>query len=321
VVKGVSTVKILVTGGAGFIGSHTVDRLIDNGHDVVVIDNLITGHKQNVNTNARLFETDLRDEKLESIIKSEKPEAVYHLAAQVKVVKSIQDPLYDLDVNLAGTINLLRACSQNGVRKIIYSSTGGAVYGDPSREDLPVNEDYPLNPLSYYGIHKHTVEHYLHLFKINYGLDYTVLRYPNVYGPRQDPHGEAGVVAIFSLQLLDGKQPSIFGDGSKTRDYVYVDDIVKGNLSVLDKGAGEIFNLGWGKNISDQEVFDTLRAATSSDINPEYHEKRTGEVEHISLNPEKIHKATGWHPDIDFTTGCEKSVEYYRYKPEWIKSF
>lgn len=313
--------KILVTGGAGFIGSHTVDKLIENDHAVIVIDNLVTGHEQNVNNKAKLYNTDLREEELESIIKSEKPEAVYHLAAQVKVVKSIQDPLYDLDVNLAGTINLLRACSENGVRKIIYSSTGGAVYGEPPREDLPVNEDYPLNPLSYYGIHKHTVEHYLHLFKINYGLDYTVLRYPNVYGPRQDPHGEAGVVAIFSLQFLDGKQPSIFGDGSKTRDYVYVDDIVKGNLSVLDKGPGEIFNLGWGKNISDQDVFDTLKAATSSNINPEYHEKRTGEVEHISLDPRKIRKATGWQPDIDFKTGCEKSVEYYRSKPEWIKSF
>ncbi|MBN2135539.1 MAG: NAD-dependent epimerase/dehydratase family protein, partial [Acidobacteria bacterium] len=278
-------------------------------------------HKENINPKARHYEMDLRDENINKIFKDEKIDIVYHFAAQVKVVKSIENPNFDLDVNLGGSMNLLRACVENKVKKVIYSSTGGAVYGDPKFEDLPVPEEYPLNPLSYYGIHKHTVEHYLYLFKTNYGLDYSILRYPNVYGPRQDPHGEAGVVAIFSILMLEGRQPTIFGDGGKTRDYVYVADVVKGNLAVLENGSGEIFNLGHGISISDQDVFDTLQKTIKTDLKPIYADKRTGEVEHISLNPNKIKNRLGWKPDVDFKTGCEKSVEYYRDKPAWIKSF
>lgn len=314
--------KVLVTGGAGFIGSHTVDRLIDTGHEVIVLDNLSTGHKQNINGKATFYNTDLRDaEAVKKVFAETKPEVVYHLAAQVKVVKSIQDPGYDLDVNLLGAINLLTAAAENGVKKIIYSSTGGAVYGEPRREDLPIDEGYELNPLSYYGIHKHTVEHYLHLFKFNYGLDYTILRYPNVYGPRQDPHGEAGVVAIFSIKILEGNPPTIFGDGSKTRDYVFVEDIASANLAVMKKGAGEIFNLGRGESISDQMVFDTINEAIGGYIKAIYAKKRTGEVEHISLNPSKIKKEIGWKAGVGFAEGCKRSVEYYRNKPPWIKSF
>jgi UDP-glucose 4-epimerase len=313
--------KIIVTGGAGFIGSHTVDALIDAGHKVAVLDDLSTGHKENINHKATFHKADLRDGVIQEIFAEEKPDAVYHLAAQVKVVKSINDPVFDLEVNLGGTINLLDACRKNNVKKIIYSSTGGAVYGEPDPDDLPINEKYILNPLSFYGIHKHTVEHYLYLFKVNYGLNYTILRYPNIYGPRQDPHGEAGVIAIFSIKLLDGRRPTIFGDGSKTRDYLYVEDVVRANLLVLDKGDGEIFNIGWGFGIRDDEVFKDIRDAIGCRIEPINANHRTGEVVHIYLDSSKIRAQLGWKPIVDFKEGVRRSVEFYRKRPAWIKSF
>jgi len=313
--------KVLVTGGAGFIGSHTVDALLKSGHEVVVVDDLSTGHIENVNKDAKVYELDIREAGLAKVISKEKPERVYHLAAQVKVVKSIKQPVFDLEVNLGATINLVEACADCSVEKIIYSSTGGAVYGEPDVSDLPVAEDYPLKPLSYYGVHKHTVEHYLHMANVNHGIDYTVLRYPNVYGPRQDPHGEAGVVAIFSIKIIDGRQPTIFGDGSKTRDYVYVDDVVRANLAVLESGSGEIYNLGWGVGVRDDEVFDAVRDALDSDIKPIMSAKRKGEVEHISLNAEKIASALGWRPSVTFKEGVRRSVEFYKNRPEWIASF
>jgi UDP-glucose 4-epimerase len=313
--------KIVVTGGAGFIGSHTVDALIDAGHKVAVLDDLSTGHKENINHKATFHKADLRDDVLQEIFTEEKPDAVYHLAAQVKVVKSINDPVFDLEVNLGGTINLLEACRKNNVKKIIYSSTGGAVYGEPNPDDLPINEKYILNPLSFYGIHKHTVEHYLYLFKINYGLNYTILRYPNIYGPRQDPHGEAGVIAIFSIKLLEGGRPTIYGDGSKTRDYLFVEDVVRANLLVLDKGDGEIFNLGWGFGIRDDEVFKDIRDAIGCRIEPNIANHRTGEVVHICLDSSKIRSQLGWKPLVDFKEGVGRSVEFYRKRPAWIKAF
>lgn len=313
--------KILVTGGAGFIGSQTVDALIDAGHQVAVLDDLSTGHKENINPKAVFHKADLRDASIKEIFKQEKPEAVYHLAAQVKVVKSIADPVFDLEVNLGGTINLLDACRACGVRKIIYSSTGGAVYGEPGPEDLPVKESFAPNPLSFYGIHKHTVEHYLFLYNKNYGLNYTVLRYPNIYGPRQDPHGEAGVVAIFSMRLLDGKRPTIYGDGSKTRDYLFVGDVVMANLLVLDKGDLETYNLGWGFGVRDDEVFREIKEASGSGLDPIIEPHRTGEVVHICLDAGKIKKDLGWKPLVDFKEGVRRSVEFYRKRPPWIKAF
>lgn len=313
--------KILVTGGAGFIGSHTVDALIEAGHEVVVLDDLSTGHKENINQKAGFHKADLRDSAVQDIFAEEKPDVVYHLAAQVKVVKSINEPVFDLEVNLAGAINLLDACRKNKVEKIIYSSTGGAVYGEPNPDDLPIDERYVINPLSFYGIHKHTMEHYLYLYKFNYGLNYTILRYPNIYGPRQDPHGEAGVIAIFSIKLLEGGRPTIFGDGSKTRDYLYVGDVVRANLLVLEDGEGEIYNLGWGFGIRDDEVFNEIRRAVGCNIDPIMEEHRTGEVVHICLDATKIDKQIGWKPLVSFEEGVKKSVEFYRNRPPWIKSF
>ncbi len=221
--------KILVTGGAGFIGSNVVDALLDNEHEVVVLDDLSTGFSENINPKVTFYNTDIRDEdKVRKIFESEKPDFVNHHAAQMDVRKSVQDPIFDAQCNILGSLNLILQSIRVGVQKFIYISTGGAVYGEP--QYLPVDEQHPINPISQYGISKHTVEHYLYSYNVNYGLKYTVLRYPNVYGPRQNPHGEAGVIAIFTQKMLDNQQPTIFGDGSQTRDYTFVEDIVDGTL-------------------------------------------------------------------------------------------
>ncbi len=224
--------RVLVTGGAGFIGSHVVDRLVAAGHDVAVVDNLATGRRANLNPAARFYELDIRDPALGTVVERERPAVISHHAAQVDVRRSTADPLYDADVNILGSLNVLKVAVEHGVRKVIYISTGGAVYGEP--EYLPVDEDHPIHPLCEYGASKHAVEHYLYMYAENYDLDYTVLRYPNVYGPRQDPHGEAGVVAIFSQKMLKGETCTINGDGTQERDFLYVADCARAN----ETGAG-----------------------------------------------------------------------------------
>ena len=224
--------KVLVTGGAGFIASNLVDTLISQEHDVVIIDNLTTGKKENINSKATFYKEDIGNtESLEKIFAEEKPDIVNHHAAQVDLRRSVRDPLYDAQVNIMGSLNLINVSSRYNVKRFIYASTGGAVYGEPKY--LPVDEKHTIDPQSQYGVSKHTVEHYLFVFRQTHNLPYTVLRYPNVYGPRQDPHGEAGVVAIFTEQMLDGKQPTIFGDVVKTRDYVYVGDLVNANMIAM----------------------------------------------------------------------------------------
>jgi len=217
--------RILVTGGAGFIGSHVVDRYVADGHHVAIIDNLSTGFEENINPQAVFYKVDITDQQaVAEVFEKERPEIVNHHAAQMDVRRSVADPAFDAVTNIVGSIHLIENAVRTNVSKFIYASTGGAVYGEPRY--LPADEDHPINPLSQYGISKHTVEHYLQLYQVNDGLTYTVLRYGNVYGPRQNPHGEAGVNAIFAGLMLAGKQPTIFGDGSKTRDYVYVSDVV-----------------------------------------------------------------------------------------------
>ena len=304
--------KILVTGGAGFIGSNVVDRFIEEGHDVVVVDNLSSGRLENINKKARFHNIDIRDENLREIFRQERPDVVDHHAAQIDVRKAVADPRYDAEVNILGTLNLIEACREFEVKKFIYISTGGAVYGDPDPDRLPADESTAVNPLSPYGITKHTVEHYLFTYRANFGMNYTVLRYPNVYGPRQDPHGEAGVVAIFSLQMLTGVQPMIFGDGSKTRDYLYVGDVVEANRIALEKGDGEIFNLGWGKEISDFQIFDAVRTALGVDVEPKYADFRPGEVERISLDAAKAKAGLGWEPKVPLEEGARLATEYYK---------
>ncbi len=302
--------KVLVTGGAGFIGSHLVDRLLKEGHQVVVVDDLSMGGRDNINPQANFYQMNICHEGLMELFQEERPDIVNHHAAQVNLRLSVEKPLFDARVNLLGSLNLLECSRKTGVKKLIFISSGGAIYGEAKR--LPVREENPVSPLSPYGLHKYMVELYLPLYYETYGLNYTILRYPNVYGPRQDPKGEAGVVAIFSEQMLKGERPTIFGDGSKTRDYVFVDDIVEANLLVMEAGDQETYNLGWGREVTDQEIFDQVRGALDCDIQPIYGEKRPGEIDHISLDSTRIKRSLGWQPRIPLKEGVPIAVEYYQ---------
>ena len=302
--------KAIVTGGAGFIGSHICDALIERGIGVVIIDDLSSGKKQNLAPDVTFYETDIRDESIPGIFAKEEPDYLFHLAAQMDVRKSVADPMYDASVNVGGMANLLEAGRTVGLEKVIYAATGGAMYGEP--KILPADENAPVEPLCPYGLSKGTGEKYLELYRRLYGLNYTSLRFPNVYGPRQDPHGEAGVVAIFSQTMLSGKRPKMFGDGTMTRDYVYVGDIVAANIIALDKGDGEAMNLGWGEEVTVQQVFDGVRDAVGCDIEPEYVPERLGEVAHISLDASKAKKVIGWEPQVELLDGLARAVDFYR---------
>jgi len=302
--------KVMVTGGAGFIGSNLVDRLITEGHGVVVVDDLSSGREENLHPDATFHRLDIRDTSLEEVFATEGIEAIFHLAAQMDVRKSVTDPVYDAQVNVLGTINLLESGLRHGLKKFIYASTGGAVYGEP--EFMPVTEEHPINPDCQYGISKHTVEHYLHVYNRLQGLTWTALRFPNVFGPRQNPHGEAGVVAIFIQLLTAGKQCTIFGDGSKTRDYVYIDDVVQANITALEKGDNACYNLGWGTEVSDFGVFDAVRRALDLDVEPTYADVRAGEIFHICLDASRIRDQLGWAPSVTLDEGVARTIEWYR---------
>ena len=306
--------KILVTGGAGFIGSNLVDRLVDLGHSVVIIDNLSTGFSRNINPKAKFYNEDVRSNKISQIFEKEKPEMVFHLAAQMDVRISTREPIYDSEVNIGGTINLLENCVKYNVKKIIYSNTGGALYGDTKKEDIPVDENYPIMPLSQYGISKHPVEHYLYLYYHNYGLKYTSIRYPNVYGPRQNPKGEAGVIAIFTDNIINNQSPIIFGDGKQTRDYVYVKDIVNANILSLTKGENNCFNLGSEKETSVIEIFEMLKTFLDFKGNPKFKPERIGEVKNIALSNQKAKELLGWEAKYNLLEGIKKTIDYYKNK-------
>jgi len=303
--------KVLVTGGAGFIGSHVVDACLSAGHDVSVLDDLSTGKRENVNPAARLHVADLRDATaVNALVQSEAPEVIYHLAAKANVRESMTKPVLYAEVNIIGSLNLLEAARAHGCRKVVYASTGGAVYGEP--QYLPADEDHPINPLDPYGASKHQVEHYLYLYRANYGLDYTVLRFPNVYGPRQDPFGEAGVVAIWAHQMLNGTQPVINGSGEQERDFCYVGDIARANLLALDQGSGAIINLGSGIGTPIIAVFRGLRAVTGSNC-PEVHAPaKLGEVFRIYLKAERARELLGWEPQVSLEEGLARTVAYFR---------
>jgi UDP-glucose 4-epimerase len=309
--------KILVTGGAGFIGSHLTDRLLQLGHEVVVVDNLTTGYRHNLNPRARFYEASLLDASLGKIFQREKPDIVNHHAAQNDVRRSNADPVFDAQHNIIGSIRLIQCCIEHGVKKVIYASSGGTVYGEPIY--LPVDEAHPIAPISPYGISKHTVEHYLFL-AASAGLNYTVLRYANIYGPRQHPHGGAGVVAIFAESMLRGVSPTIFGDGSSTRDYLFISDAVEANLLALTGGDREIYHVSTGLQISLNELFcrlkQTLSSATRCEeivkMSPVSAESRPGEIHRIALNPEKIERDLGWIPKTSFQDGLAQTVPYCR---------
>jgi UDP-glucose 4-epimerase len=306
--------KILVTGGAGFIASHVTDRLIKDGHQVVIVDDLSTGFMRNVNPEAKFVKMDIRDEKLDNLFETEKFDMVDHHAAQMDVRKSVKMPRFDADVNIGGSINILENCVKHKVKKIVYISTGGAVYGEP--EMLPVNEECHVNPICQYGISKHTVEHYLYLYRMNYGLNYVVLRYPNVYGPRQYPHGEAGVTAIFTEKMLKGEQPLIFGNGEQLRDYTFISDIVEANILALNTNSadGEILNIGTGVGASVNEIFHILYKIIGFDKPAIFEEARLGEIFQIYLDASKAKKMLGWEPKVEFKEGLEKLVAYFKSK-------
>jgi UDP-glucose 4-epimerase len=305
--------KILITGAAGFIASNVADEFIQQGHEVAVLDNLSTGFRHNLNPKARFYEVDIRDAAgVDRVFDEFKPEIVNHHAAQMDVRRSTRDPVFDAQCNILGSLNLILAAVRTGVKRFMYVSTGGAVYGDVPKKDLPTDESYPVNPISQYGISKHTVEHYLFLYHRLHNLSYIVLRYPNVFGPRQTPHGEAGVVAIFSGLLLDGKPCTIFGEGNKTRDYVFIGDIVRANVLALQTDFCGIVNIGSGIGTSDRQVYDAVAAAVGTKLQPIYTAVRPGEVEHIYLNAARANKILGWKPGVPFPEGVYRTVEYIR---------
>lgn len=300
---------ILVTGGAGFIASHIVDAYIGLGHKVIIVDNLSTGDTKNINANAVFYKADIRDRTaIEKIFQKEKPEIVNHHAAIAEVVKSLKDPIPTIETNVIGTINLLMIGKDNGMKKFIFASTGGAIYGEP--EKIPANEKTPAAPLSPYGLSKLQGEEAITCYAHNFGFDYLIFRYPNVYGPRQNPKGEAGVVAIFGGLIVSRQSPTIFGDGTKSRDYVYVDDLVRANIIALTNNSNDIFNLGWGIGTSDKEVFDSLTEAIGIyDIHLIYAKYRKGEVYKISLDAKKAKNILNWQPKIKFKQGVKKYIE------------
>ena len=303
--------RILVTGGAGFIGSHVSDRFIERGHEVAVLDNLSSGFRELVNPAACLHEADLTDAAaVERCIAGFRPEVVVHHAAQIDVRRSVIDPVFDAGTNIVGALGLLQACTRHGVRKFVYASTGGALYGEGRQ--LPATEEHPVNPESPYGVSKHTLEHYLYLWKLLHGLDYTVLRYPNVYGPRQNPHGEAGVNAIFILLMLQGKRPRIFGTGEQVRDYLYVMDVVQANELALALGSGETVNLGTGIGTSVNDIFRELKAILGFAGEPLYEAARPGEVQRIYLDATRAKQVLGWTPRTSFRDGLAQTVEWSR---------
>jgi UDP-glucose 4-epimerase len=302
--------KILVTGGAGFIGSHVVDAMLADGHEVVVVDDLSTGRRQNLNPKARLYQLDIRSPELASVFERERPEVVDHHAAQMDVRRSVAEPLFDADVNVRGTLNLLETARAYGTRKIVYISTGGAVYGEP--QYLPCDEDHPINPICQYGVSKHVVEHYLFVYHHLYGLDYTVLRYPNVYGPRQNPRGEAGVVAIFTGRMLANQPVTINGDGQQERDFVYVADCARANVLALRHGSGGIFNLGSNRGVSINMVFAELAQITGYAPTPTLGPAKPGETSKIYLDGRRAQAQLSWTPTITLEQGLQQTVAYFR---------
>lgn len=302
--------KVLVTGGAGFIGSHVVDRLLEHGHQVVVVDDLSTGRRSNLNPQAKFYQLDIRSPELESVFAAEHPEIINHHAAQMDVRRSMVDPLFDADVNILGSVKLAQFALKYGVRKFIHISSGGAAYGEPVY--LPCDEDHPVQPLCPYGASKFTFELYLYIYKVNYGLDYTVIRYPNVYGPRQDPRGEAGVVAIFTGQMLRGLPVTINGDGEQARDYVYVTDCARANLMVIESGNGRVYNLGYGVGTTVNQIFTHLKVLTNYEQEANYGPAKVGETYRIYLDAHRATEELGWKPTVDLADGLRRTVVYLK---------
>lgn len=304
--------KALVTGGAGFIGSSVVDALLERNFEVVVVDNLSTGSQNNINSGARFYNLDIRDrEKLEGVFSNEKPDYVFHLAAQINVRDSIKNPVNDCEINILGGVGLIEVCRRFAVRKIIFSSTGGAIYGDGV--EIPSDENQEKNPAAPYGIAKLTIEKYLQFYKNIYGQDFCVLRYSNVYGPRQNAKGEAGVIAIFIEKLMKGETPIIFGDGEQTRDYVYVRDVARANI--LAMGLSGFFNVGTGKETSVNTLFRMITKALGVQASEIHGEAVKGELLRSCLNTKKL-ESKGWKREYSLEKGLEETVQWFKKNKE-----
>jgi len=303
-------VKVLLTGGAGFIGSHICDRLVEDGHDVVVLDDLSTGHVEQLNPRARFYQMDVGSPWLDELFRIEQPNAVVHQAAQASVRRSVEDPVSDARVNVLGIAALLQASARHGVSRFLFASTGGALYGEA--DITPTPEDYPTLPVSPYGASKLAGEVYLRTFHALHGLSYAALRYANVYGPRQDPHGEAGVVAIFSQRLLSGEKPRINGDGMQTRDFVYAGDVADANARALQSAAIGSFNVGTGKETNINEIFRILRRHCRSEAPEDHGAGLAGEQKRSVVDARKIGKVMGWTPRTDLEAGLDATVRYFR---------
>lgn len=303
--------RILVTGGAGFIGSHVVDQYIAAGHQVSVVDNLSTGRRSNLNPRAVFYEVDIRSAELENVFKAEKPELVNHHAAHLDIFNSIENPLEDASVNILGSINLFTIALRHNVRNVIYISCGEAVIGEPVY--LPCDENHPVKPLNPYGASKHAVEHYLHLLHANFGLEFVILRYPHVYGPRQNPAGVDGVVAIFAGKMLQNQPITIYGDGRQERDFVYVDDCVQANLLALNcPNPNSVYHLGSGHGISINDIFANLKKLTGYRGGAVHGPERVGETRRIYLNPDKARRELGWSLKTSLKTGLEHTVAFMK---------
>jgi UDP-glucose 4-epimerase len=302
--------RVLVTGGAGFIGSHVVDAYIAAGHEVVVVDDLSTGKRDNLHQHARFVQAAIQDPDIRRLIVEEKIEVVNHHAAQMDVRRSVADPLFDARVNILGLLNVLEGARQAGVGKIIFASSGGTVYGE--QQIFPADESHPTRPISPYGVSKLSGEQYLSFYHTEYGIPYIALRYANIYGPRQDPHGEAGVVAIFSLRLLAGEQPVIHGDGEQTRDYVFVHDVARANVAALRVDYTGALNIGTGRETSVNALFRQLRRLTGADAAEQHGPAQAGEQRRSVLAGDRAEQILGWRPQVAVADGLERTVVFFR---------
>lgn len=301
--------KVLVTGGAGFIGSHLVDALVEKGFAVVVLDNLSSGKKENLNSEAKFYKADIRDVQISEIFENEKPEYVFHLASHISLRESIKNPIKDAEINILGSLNLLSQCVKFRVKKVIFSSSAG-VYSEMC--ELPTSETDNLEPVSPYGITKLTIENYLRVYREIYGLDYVILRYANIFGPRQNSDGEGGVIAVFSEKILKGEQPVIHCSGKQTRDFVYVKNIVEANIFSLSLSSG-IYNVGTGVQISVNELFKKIVEISGKSLEPFYDLSFNGGQFQSALDSRKL-KSAGFKFNYSFDEGLRKTIEWFRNK-------
>jgi UDP-glucose 4-epimerase len=312
-------VRALVTGGAGFIGSTLVDRLLAEGHAVDVVDDLSTGTLSNLaearadrDHELKVHQIDIRDSAVIDLIARRRPEVVFHLAAQADVRVSVARPIFDAEVNVIGSLNVIEGARQGGARKVVFASSGGTIYGEPAADALPVRESHPQQPLSPYGVAKRVVTDYLHVYRELHALEFTSLAMANIYGPRQNPHGEAGVVAIFAGLLLEGKPCTIYGDGHQTRDFVYVDDAVDAFVRAADRGSGLLCNIGTGHETSVNELYATMAAAAGVTAAPVHAPARVGELARSALDPGRAAMHLGWEPWTDLPAGVADVLAWFR---------